>query len=216
MVALKIQHPETQTRKEPQYMHPNPRSTTTEPYKAPLDGAFTIIVFGLYILMIRLRTNGRYELPGGGRDPGETLLKAAIREIKEETKFVVGESSFGEVAYLVQRVVRKEGLRYGRLKLFQVQHFVFPFQCSIGEISDPDYGVVKNMDGSLLTTDEAECVQFVHAHDIFRETFKVSLGHKRLVLHWLNYMSALAPEKIRGKLGDPVTVEIPGLGLITL
>lgn len=197
-------------------MHPEPSNTTTVPYEAPLDGAFTIIVFGLYILMIRLRTNGRYELPGGGRDPGETLLEAAIRETKEETRFVVGESSFGEVAYLVQRVVRKEGLRYGKLKLFQVQSFDFPFQYGLGKTNDHDYGVVKTADGSILTTDEAECVQFVHAHNILNGTFNVSLGHKRLVLHWLNYMSALAPEKIHGKLGDPVTADIPDLGLITL
>lgn len=197
-------------------MQPEPSNTTTVPYEAPLDGAFTIVVFGLYILMIRLRTNGRYELPGGGRDPGETLLKAAIRETKEETKFVVGESSFGEVAYLVQRVARKEGLRYGKLKLFQVQSFDFPYQCSLGKIDDPDYGVVKDPDGGLLTTDEAACVQFVHAHNILNGTLDVSLGHKRLVLHWLNYMSALAPEKIHGKLGDPVTADIPDLGLITL
>ena len=37
------------------------------------------------ILLIRRTDNGLWALPGGGMDPGETVTRCAVREVKEET-----------------------------------------------------------------------------------------------------------------------------------
>lgn len=47
------------------------------------------------ILLERRSDNGRFGLPGGGVDPGETWEQAAVREVLEETGLVV------RVAFLV-------------------------------------------------------------------------------------------------------------------
>jgi 8-oxo-dGTP pyrophosphatase MutT (NUDIX family) len=41
------------------------------------------------ILLIRRTDNGRYALPGGGMDLGESITDAAVRETSEETGLVV-------------------------------------------------------------------------------------------------------------------------------
>src|SRR5689334_9670999 len=37
------------------------------------------------ILLIRRTDNGLWSLPGGGMEPGETVMGCAVREVKEET-----------------------------------------------------------------------------------------------------------------------------------
>ncbi|WP_309113844.1 NUDIX domain-containing protein [Saccharothrix sp.] len=37
------------------------------------------------LLMIRRTDNGKYAIPGGGQDVGETLAQAVVREVEEET-----------------------------------------------------------------------------------------------------------------------------------
>jgi ADP-ribose pyrophosphatase YjhB (NUDIX family) len=41
------------------------------------------------ILLIRRTDNGLWSLPGGGMEPGETVIGCAVREVKEETGIAV-------------------------------------------------------------------------------------------------------------------------------
>ena len=43
------------------------------------------------VLMIRRRDNGRWDMPGGGVEPGERVEDAALRELHEETGLVATE-----------------------------------------------------------------------------------------------------------------------------
>lgn len=54
-----------------------------------LAGANVIIIDKNYHLLLQLRTDGRWGLPGGLLEPGESLEQTAIREVKEETNLDV-------------------------------------------------------------------------------------------------------------------------------
>ena len=43
--------------------------------------------------------DGWWELPGGGIDPGETYLEAAVREIREETGLILDPGAVGPPAW---------------------------------------------------------------------------------------------------------------------
>ena len=75
-------------------------------------------------LFVRHRRRGGYELPAGHPDPGENSVRAAARELAEETgaiDFVMEPLSY----YYVET---GEGKQYGRLFLAEVE--------KLGDISD--------------------------------------------------------------------------------
>jgi len=55
--------------------------------------------------------DGWWELPGGGIDPGETYLDAAVREIKEETGLVLDPAQVGLPAWRRDSTWRSRGKR---------------------------------------------------------------------------------------------------------
>ena len=80
--------------------------------------------FGDGWLFVRHRRRGGYELPAGHPDPGENSVRAAARELAEETgaiDFVMEPLSY----YYVET---GEGKQYGRLFLAEVE--------KLGDISD--------------------------------------------------------------------------------
>lgn len=80
--------------------------------------------FGDGWLFVRHRRRGGYELPAGHPDPGENSVRAAARELSEETgaiDFVMEPLSY----YYVET---GEGKQYGRLFLAEVE--------KLGDISD--------------------------------------------------------------------------------
>ncbi len=48
-------------------------------------GAYAVILDGRDILVTEQKSQGEFQLPGGGVDPGEGLLQALLRESLEET-----------------------------------------------------------------------------------------------------------------------------------
>jgi 8-oxo-dGTP pyrophosphatase MutT (NUDIX family) len=55
--------------------------------------------------------DGWWELPGGGIDPGESYLEAAVREIKEETGLVLDPAQVGPPAWRRDSTWRSRGRR---------------------------------------------------------------------------------------------------------
>jgi 8-oxo-dGTP pyrophosphatase MutT (NUDIX family) len=53
-----------------------------------------------------------WELPGGGTDPGETYVDTAIRELREETGFVVGPDRVGAPTWRRQATFRHRQRRH--------------------------------------------------------------------------------------------------------
>jgi 8-oxo-dGTP pyrophosphatase MutT (NUDIX family) len=64
--------------------------------------------------------NGWWELPGGGIDPGESYLDAAVREMKEETGLVLDPTQVGPPTWRRSTTWRSRGRR-------RLQHEVVVF-----------------------------------------------------------------------------------------
>jgi 8-oxo-dGTP pyrophosphatase MutT (NUDIX family) len=68
------------------------------------------------ILLFRVVVSSRspagwWELPGGGIDPGETYLEAAVREIREETGLVIAPAQVGRPHWRRSATWRARGIR---------------------------------------------------------------------------------------------------------
>ena len=55
------------------------------PDDAPMPAALVAVWSGQYLLLVFDRFRQEWELPGGGIEPGETSLQAAVRELREES-----------------------------------------------------------------------------------------------------------------------------------
>jgi 8-oxo-dGTP pyrophosphatase MutT (NUDIX family) len=55
--------------------------------------------------------DGWWELPGGGIDPGESYLDAAVREIREETGLILGPGAVGPPAWRRDTTWKSRGVR---------------------------------------------------------------------------------------------------------
>jgi len=55
---------------------------------------YALIVEGGRVLLLRMRANGKYHLPGGGIEPGEHIEESLVREVREETGLDVQITAF--------------------------------------------------------------------------------------------------------------------------
>ena len=75
----------------------------------PLAFALIVVTVAGRVLMVFDRYRGRWELPGGMLDPGETARRAAARELTEETGIVAADLGFAALAECeLQRPARRE------------------------------------------------------------------------------------------------------------
>lgn len=98
------------------------------------------------ILLMRRSDNGRWCLPSGGMDPGESVVEAAAREVAEETGLsvrilgLIGVYSSPDVL-----VTYADGNR------FQIVSLCFD---------------ARIVDGQMSATDEATALRFVAEHEL--------------------------------------------------
>jgi 8-oxo-dGTP pyrophosphatase MutT (NUDIX family) len=73
------------------------------------DASGRVLLF--HVLTPEQAPDGWWELPGGGIDPGETYLEAAVREIREETGLVIDPAQVGPPAWRRDSTWRSRGKR---------------------------------------------------------------------------------------------------------
>jgi 8-oxo-dGTP diphosphatase len=129
--------------------------------ETPLVGVGAIIIEGDRIALVRRRhapLQGRWSIPGGVLEVGETLRTAVVREAREETGLTVEP---GELLGVFERVVPDE---QGKMRYHYV---LIDFLCS-------------RLAGELLAGDDAEEVGWFRREDLAalelaRETEEVIL-----------------------------------------
>jgi 8-oxo-dGTP diphosphatase len=67
-----------------------------EPLAMP--ASLVVVLHANTVLMVFDSRRGQWELPGGGREQGETARQAAVRELHEETGIQAGDLTFVAVA----------------------------------------------------------------------------------------------------------------------
>jgi 8-oxo-dGTP pyrophosphatase MutT (NUDIX family) len=82
------------------------------------DASGRILLF--HVLTPDEAPDGWWELPGGGIDPGETYLEAAVREIREETGLALDPGRVGPPSWRRDTTWRSRGIR-------RLQHEVVVF-----------------------------------------------------------------------------------------
>jgi 8-oxo-dGTP diphosphatase len=129
--------------------------------ETPLVGVGAIIIEGDRIALVRRRhapLQGRWSIPGGVLEVGETLRTAVVREAREETGLTIEP---GELLGVFERVVPDE---QGKMRYHYV---LIDFLCS-------------RLAGELLAGDDAEEVGWFRREDLAalelaRETEEVIL-----------------------------------------
>jgi 8-oxo-dGTP diphosphatase len=117
--------------------------------ESPLVGVGAIIIEGDRVALVKrghAPLQGRWSIPGGVLEIGETLRKAAIREAREETGLTIEP---GELLGVFERVLPDE---YGRMKYHYV---LIDFLC-------------RRVSGELTAGDDAEDVRWFRRDDLAR------------------------------------------------
>ncbi len=87
-----------------------------------------VIVEGDKLLVIYLKNYGEYKLPGGGVEPGETLIEALKREVNEETGFTVT-----DVIRPIGKIIHTRPDKQSEDELFtQISYY---YVCSVNDVS---------------------------------------------------------------------------------
>ncbi|MEK6851542.1 MAG: NUDIX domain-containing protein, partial [Candidatus Thermoplasmatota archaeon] len=84
--------------------------------RAPIAAASALILRGGSVLLIRRRAppnEGRWGLPGGGIELGESVRDAAVREVREETGLAVKVTGLVDVVDVIGPKKGRPDFHYG-------------------------------------------------------------------------------------------------------
>jgi 8-oxo-dGTP diphosphatase len=124
-----------------------PESIQREFPKAPIVGVGAVVVDDGRVLLVqrgREPLKGKWSLPGGMLEVGESLQQGVVREVEEETGLRVEPIELIELIELLDRIVREEGPTGERVRY----HYVIA-----------DY-LCRVTGGSLRAASDAEAVRW--------------------------------------------------------
>jgi 8-oxo-dGTP diphosphatase len=117
--------------------------------QAPIVGVGAVVVEGGRVLLVqrgREPLKGKWSLPGGMLELGESLHEGVIREVREETGLLVEPV---ELIELLDRIVREEAPEVQRI---QYHYVIADYLCRV-------------IGGTLRAASDAEAVRWVERHE---------------------------------------------------
>lgn len=134
----------------------------------PRDAAGVAVLYGSKILLVH-PANGSWVrpimgIPKGGIEPGEDLLEAALRELKEETGITVSPAQLDPTVQTVE-VFNKQG---------KYQHSIHYFICQIQDLSEIGLESIS-VPKDQLQKEEVDWAGFIDIKDAYHKVARAQL-----------------------------------------